>query len=317
MIAVANRDSIWDKEEWDSEAKLSVTKAWEEAEMNKSPERFTLPSYVEQEEEEEVVPRVKKRNRLRTVFIEESAEEADSDESSVVRSDSLSVAHISLSSSSSEMKINALVFNAAADEEQGNEEVDLADYDDEEQGMKGEEITPAVGMPANFNDIVKWVMDKKADGEEVITRVGDVDLKRKDFACLGKKEWLTDDIIDCYLSLVIQRASMKCILLSTHFYGILSRGEDKYDPTGAYQFVQDMAIWEYEKVLIPIHQGVREHWVLAVVDLKNSMFCLYDPMCKNVTECPELALLARFFTQLARNTGVLANPDLWKQSSRT
>jgi sentrin-specific protease 1 len=123
------------------------------------------------------------------------------------------------------------------------------------------------------------------DGNEVLTRLGNIWLRRYDMRTLRPRKWLNDEVMNMFIKLLeALRDAQHIYLASTAFYARLKPG----GPSGNYTFAnvqrwtKNHNIQTLKMVLVPIHifwygQGA-QHWVVAAVDLEQLVFEYYDSL---------------------------------------
>lgn len=120
-------------------------------------------------------------------------------------------------------------------------------------------------------------------------------ITQRDLATLQEGGWLNDEVINFYLSLVMDRSSksggVKVYSFSTFFF-------PKLQGAGAGQNGGHAAVRRWTKavdlflcdiILVPLHLGV--HWALAVIDLKSKTVKAFDSMGQRHDDICYLLLL--------------------------
>ncbi|XP_072313915.1 sentrin-specific protease 2 [Eucyclogobius newberryi] len=118
-------------------------------------------------------------------------------------------------------------------------------------------------------------------------------ITQRDLATLQEGGWLNDEVINFYLSLVMDRSSAggpRVYSFSTFFF-------PKLQGLGAGQTGGHAAVKRWTKavdlflcdlILVPLHLGV--HWALAVIDLKSKSVKTYDSMGQRHDDVGKLLL---------------------------
>lgn len=119
--------------------------------------------------------------------------------------------------------------------------------------------------------------------DEVLARGQGLQVTRRDMETLSGLNWLNDEIINYYFSLIVERGKLdnypSCYAFNTFFYPrLLEKGHD-----GIKRWTKKVNIFGYDLVLIPVHLGL--HWCLAVIDFKQRKIMYYDSMGGQNNEC--------------------------------
>ncbi len=121
--------------------------------------------------------------------------------------------------------------------------------------------------------------------DEVLTEGFNTRLSRKDIQTLKGLNWLNDEIINFYMSLICERNTAKADSLpktyafSTFFYPKLTK--DGY--ASLKRWTRKCDIFSFDLILVPIHLGL--HWTLAVIDVACKEVRYYDSMNGNNQDC--------------------------------
>ncbi|KAI1309979.1 SUMO1 sentrin specific peptidase 1 [Mortierella claussenii] len=124
-----------------------------------------------------------------------------------------------------------------------------------------------------------------ADGHGPVVEGFNVSLLKKDIHTLRPGQWLNDEVINFYGSLIMTRSKESTTLpkvhvFSTFFYKTLS--ESGYDKVR--RWTKKVKLFEMDYVLIPIHRS-GNHWTTAVIDMKNKRVEYYDSLLGNNPKC--------------------------------
>ena len=112
-----------------------------------------------------------------------------------------------------------------------------------------------------------------------------ISICRKDIQTLRGLNWLNDEIINFYMSLLCERSKdqtrslPKVYAMTTFFYPKLLK--DGYSKLSLW--TKKVNIFSFDLVLVPLHLGL--HWTLAVIDVKVSEVRYYDSMNRQNEEC--------------------------------
>jgi len=110
------------------------------------------------------------------------------------------------------------------------------------------------------------------------------DITRHDLCSLTGLRWLNDQVIQVYLSLVVERSSWttfreqhmpKVLAMSTFIYQNIMRKSRGHAAVASW--TSNMNLFENDLVLFPMHVDF-SHWVLAVADFRSKTITSYDSM---------------------------------------
>ncbi|XP_051942222.1 sentrin-specific protease 2 [Hippocampus zosterae] len=119
----------------------------------------------------------------------------------------------------------------------------------------------------------------QSDANLVLSAAFKLRITQRDLATLQEGGWLNDEVINFYLSLVMEQCSdtaagMRVYSFNTFFYPKLRGGPGGH--AAVKRWTKAVDIFLCDLLLVPLHMGV--HWALAVVDLKAKTVKLYDSM---------------------------------------
>ncbi|XP_061649704.1 sentrin-specific protease 2 isoform X1 [Phyllopteryx taeniolatus] len=136
----------------------------------------------------------------------------------------------------------------------------------------------------------------QSDPNLVLSAAFKLRITQRDLATLQEGGWLNDEVINFYLSLVMEQCSdraegARVYSFSTFFYPKLcgSPGGRVGGHAAVKRWTKAVDIFLYDLVLVPLHLGV--HWALAVIDLKAKTVKLYDSMGQRHDDICGLLLL--------------------------
>lgn len=117
--------------------------------------------------------------------------------------------------------------------------------------------------------------------EEVLVRLA-VPITRGDLKTLQGTEWLNDEIINGYMDLINRRDLIShgqrrtIYAFSCFFYTQLSTRQ-RYSYQRVRNWTTEIDVFELERLIFPIHVR-KNHWCLAVINLKTQRFEYYDSL---------------------------------------
>ncbi|KAG7510272.1 sentrin-specific protease 2-like [Solea senegalensis] len=134
------------------------------------------------------------------------------------------------------------------------------------------------------------------DPNVVLSSAFKLRITQRDLATLQEGGWLNDEVINFYMSLVMERCSrdtagFKVYSFSTFFYPKL-RGGGGGQPgghTAVKRWTKAVDLFLFDLILVPLHLGV--HWAMAVIDFKLKTVRSYDSMGQRHDDiCSQLLL---------------------------
>lgn len=130
--------------------------------------------------------------------------------------------------------------------------------------------------------LIEKVWDRKAPLDEKFSGT----ITRKDLLTLRGLDWLNDEVINIYLSMICERSKAdislpKVYAFTTFFYSsLVSKGY-----AGVKRWTRKVDIFSFDILLVPVHLGA--HWCMAVIDFQNKQIEYYDSMGGNNDVCLE------------------------------
>uniref|UniRef100_A0A3Q2P6X5 Sentrin-specific protease 2 n=1 Tax=Fundulus heteroclitus TaxID=8078 RepID=A0A3Q2P6X5_FUNHE len=122
-------------------------------------------------------------------------------------------------------------------------------------------------------------------------------ITQRDLSTLLEGGWLNDEVMNFYLSLIMERHSgesgrLKVYTFSTFFYPKLQGGGAGLQVGGhvaVKRWTKAVDLFMFDLILVPLHLGV--HWALAVIDLRSKTVRSYDSMGQRHDDICNLLLL--------------------------
>ncbi|KAG8191804.1 hypothetical protein JTE90_026835 [Oedothorax gibbosus] len=144
---------------------------------------------------------------------------------------------------------------------------------------------------------------------ELITRYDDIPLLRKEFRTLNEESWLMDEILNCYLKLLMERSkldnypSMYCF--NSFFFASLSR-----NPTSRSikRWSRNEDIFSYDLVCFPLNLDM-VHWALCVVDNRDKTVKFYDSMAGSRHEHVTVPIRNYLIAEMQNKKGITMPTD--------
>lgn len=130
--------------------------------------------------------------------------------------------------------------------------------------------------------------------DQVLCNEFNISICRKDVQTLWGLNWLNDEVINFYMSLICERSkknveNLKVHAFTTFFYPKLVK--DGYATLR--RWTRKIDVFGFDLILVPIHLGL--HWTLAVIDFECREIRYYDSMNGNNGEC--LKALRNYLTE--------------------
>lgn len=164
------------------------------------------------------------------------------------------------------------------------EEKQLVDIEEEED-VEEEEDTIAKDLPILTPDMEKMVEEAliSSPSDQIISEKFSLTITRKDMETLSGLNWLNDEVINFYFSLIVERSKndnySNAYAFNTFFYPKLISGGHQV----LKRWTRKVDIFANDFIFIPVHLGV--HWCLAVIDFKNKKINYYDSMGGKNMDC--------------------------------
>ncbi|KAL4452571.1 hypothetical protein ABPG75_008233 [Micractinium tetrahymenae] len=208
---------------------------------------------------------------------------------------------------------------AAAEEEEAEEVVELLSSEEEEAPAPSASMAPAaseeeesevsqqlervalseegayLAIPDSWRAEYEAALAPGPAGEVLVDHARSaIQLTRRDMACMASLQWLNDEVINLYISLLLERDAQRrkqgkgprCHFFSTFFANKLYKdaGAYNYDLVRRWTLPKRLkasgqasdSILDCDRVILPVHQGL--HWVCAVIDLQQKKFVYYDSL---------------------------------------
>jgi len=135
--------------------------------------------------------------------------------------------------------------------------------------------------------IVLSAWNRKAPRDEVLSKGFGVEILRKDLLTLVGLEWLNDEVINFYISLICERNRQNTSLprvyaFNSFFYPKLA--SDGY--ASIKRWTKKIDIFSFEMLIVPVH--LTAHWCLSIVNFKEKTITYFDSLLGNNEACLNL-----------------------------
>lgn len=119
---------------------------------------------------------------------------------------------------------------------------------------------------------------------DVLCEGFNISLTCGDLKVLHGDEWLSDQIISFYMSLIVERSKRRrfprIFAFDTFFFTKLFSGHH----AAVKRWTKKVDLFSFDIVLIPVHKR-KGHWCLAIIDFRSRKILYYDPMKMTYYAC--------------------------------
>ncbi|RVE57389.1 hypothetical protein OJAV_G00215680 [Oryzias javanicus] len=134
----------------------------------------------------------------------------------------------------------------------------------------------------------------QSDPNRVLSSAFKLRITQRDLATLQEGGWLNDEVINFYLSLIMERCSgepskLKVYSFSTFFFPKLRGGGQAGGHAAVKRWTKTVDLFLFDLILVPLHLGV--HWAMAVIDFRSKTVKSYDSMGQRHEDICSLLLL--------------------------
>ena len=130
---------------------------------------------------------------------------------------------------------------------------------------------------------VEYLVDEPRDADEVICEVANfAPVSRRKILCLSPREWLNDEVVNCFMGLLQARqdadadALLRCHFFTSQWYAKLTEG-GRYEFARVTRWTKKVDVLVKDLLIFPIHRN-GNHWTLAVVNFLEKRFEYFDSM---------------------------------------
>jgi sentrin-specific protease 1 len=150
-------------------------------------------------------------------------------------------------------------------------EFKVEEDEEEEEIEEDEYFGPAI------EEIETFIDERLESGDDVLIEKFNIEIRHKDLKTLEGLNWLNDEIINFYFSLIMERSKIvenypSVHVMNTFFYTTLT----KKGFASVKRWTRKVDIFSMDFVLIPLHLGV--HWTLCSVNNQKKRISYYDSM---------------------------------------
>jgi sentrin-specific protease 1 len=138
---------------------------------------------------------------------------------------------------------------------------------------------------------------REKDYNRIYITINNIDIKYEDLLRIGPGQWLNDEIINCYMSILNDEGKRpenvgypKVHCFNTFFYVMLLNNNKGYMYQRVAKWTKSFDVFALDFLIIPIHVG-NNHWCLSVINIRDKRVEYYDSMGgKNLTCMKNLKL---------------------------
>lgn len=138
-------------------------------------------------------------------------------------------------------------------------------------------------ITAEMQTFIDYALDNCLDDDQVLCNAFNISITRRDIKTLADCNWLNDQIVNFYLSLIVERSQSdewpKVYAFNTLFYPKLtSSGYAALE-----RWTKAVDLFQKDVILIPVHSGF--HWSLATIFPQEKTIRYYDSQGRADMEC--------------------------------
>lgn len=135
---------------------------------------------------------------------------------------------------------------------------------------------------------IDQALNKRASPNEILSSKFNLNISRRDMLTLDGLNWLNDEVINFYMSMIIERGKKSewpaVYTMNTFFYPKLL----KDGHSSLRRWTRKVDIFAHDFIAVPIHLGM--HWCMAIINLKQKVIRYYDSMGGLNNRCLETLL---------------------------
>ncbi|KAI9557901.1 hypothetical protein GHT06_014653 [Daphnia sinensis] len=138
-------------------------------------------------------------------------------------------------------------------------------------------------ITAEMQTLIDYALDNCLDDDQVLCNAFNISITRRDIKTLADCNWLNDQIVNFYLSLIVERSQSdgrpKVFAFNTLFYPkLISSGYAALE-----RWTKDVDLFEKDVILVPVHSGC--HWSLATICPQEKTIQYYDSQGRSDMVC--------------------------------
>jgi len=124
---------------------------------------------------------------------------------------------------------------------------------------------------------------KEKDYQKIYVTINNIDIKYEDLQRILPGQWLNDELINCYMSIINDESKKKennypkVHCFNTFFNVMLLNNGKGYSYQRVSKWTKTFDIFALDYVIIPVHVG-GNHWCLGVINIRDKKIEYYDSM---------------------------------------
>ncbi|KAI5736581.1 hypothetical protein M8J76_004955 [Diaphorina citri] len=154
-------------------------------------------------------------------------------------------------------------------------------------------------LPEISEELETLIKRMKCSGrmDTVVSKIGLEEITKDQILSLEGLTWLKDNVINCYMALIMERSKEKTDLpraygFNTFFHSALA----EHGYSRVKRWTKKVDLFSYDILLVPIHVQ-KIHWCLATIDFRKKCLTYYDSMAG-----PDRGCLNRLLTYLGEES---------------
>jgi len=159
---------------------------------------------------------------------------------------------------------------------------EFKEYEESSEEEEDEDDLDAKIFEPTLEEIEEYIDDRfnsMETDDDILIEMFDIPIKRTDLDTLEGLNWLNDEVINFYFSLIKKRSEdldnlPRIYCYNTFFYSKLKSGPNAYQMLK--RWTRKVDIFSFDYILIPLHLGV--HWTLISVNCQKKRISYLDSM---------------------------------------
>lgn len=113
---------------------------------------------------------------------------------------------------------------------------------------------------------------------DVVSKINLEEITKDQLVSLNGPTWLKDNVINCYMALIMERCKEKQDLAKVYgFNTFFFSAYSEHGYSRVKRWTRKVDLFSFDMILIPVHVK-KMHWCLAVIDFKKKTIFYYDSM---------------------------------------
>lgn len=139
-------------------------------------------------------------------------------------------------------------------------------------------------------EVKRYFKEASKDKNKIFVSINNIDIKAEDLFRISPKQWLNDELINCYMSIINDESKKpengypKVHCFNTFFYVMLLNNGRGYSYQRVAKWTRTFDIFALDFLIMPIHMN-NNHWCLAAINFKEKRVEYYDSMGGKNTSC--------------------------------